>query len=82
MNNTIESLLRFVNLTTSGLLAGSLRSGDPAPVPRMPHHPPPRGVLNEKYLPASWQFFASLVTGGPVRRGRRSAIEQAELQHV
>ena len=24
MNNTLESLLRFVNLTTSGLLAGSL----------------------------------------------------------
>ena len=33
MNRTIESALRFVNLTTSGLLAGSLGFGDAALVP-------------------------------------------------
>src|SRR5258708_10439959 len=33
MNRTLESLLRFVNLTTSGLLAGSLGFGEAALVP-------------------------------------------------
>jgi uncharacterized membrane protein len=33
MNRSIESILRFVNLTTSGLLAGSLGFGDAALVP-------------------------------------------------
>jgi uncharacterized membrane protein len=33
MHRTIESLLRFVNLTASGLLAGSLGFGDAALVP-------------------------------------------------
>jgi len=33
MNRTVESLLRFVNVTTSGLLAGSLGFGDAALVP-------------------------------------------------
>ena len=33
MNQTLESLLRFVNLTTSGLLAGSLGFGEQALVP-------------------------------------------------
>jgi len=42
MNRKIESLLRFVNLTTSGLLAGSLGFGDAALVPgwqaELPRH--------------------------------------------
>ncbi len=33
MNRSIESVLRFVNLTTAGLLAGSLGFGDAALVP-------------------------------------------------
>lgn len=33
MNRTVESFLRFVNLTTAGLLAGSLGFGDAALVP-------------------------------------------------
>ena len=33
MNRTIESVLRFVNVTTSGLLAGSLGFGEAALVP-------------------------------------------------
>jgi uncharacterized membrane protein len=42
MNHTFESLLRFVNLTTSGLLAGSLGFGEQALVPgwrnELPQH--------------------------------------------
>jgi uncharacterized membrane protein len=42
MNDTLESLLRFVNLTTSGLLAGSLGFGEQALVPgwrnELPQH--------------------------------------------
>src|SRR5205814_5566203 len=42
MNRTLESLLRFVNLTTSGLLAGSLGFGEAALVPgwqeELPRH--------------------------------------------
>lgn len=33
MNRTIESAIRFINLTTAGLLAGSLGFGDAALVP-------------------------------------------------
>ncbi len=33
MNRSIESILRFINLTTSGLLAGSLGFGEAALVP-------------------------------------------------
>ncbi|MEA2162569.1 MAG: Anthrone oxygenase [Thermoanaerobaculia bacterium] len=42
MNYTLESFLRFVNLTTSGLLAGSLGFGEQALVPgwqrELPNH--------------------------------------------
>ena len=42
MNRTLESLLRFVNLTTSGLLAGSLGFGEAVLVPgwqaELPRH--------------------------------------------
>ncbi len=41
MNRKIESVLRFVNLTTSGLLAGSLGFGEAALVPGW-HHELPR----------------------------------------
>lgn len=37
MNRTIESVLRFVNLTTAGLLAGSLGFGEAALVPGWQH---------------------------------------------
>ena len=40
MNRTIESVLRFVNLTASGLLAGSLGFGDAALVPGWHHELP------------------------------------------
>lgn len=48
MNRTLESALRFVNLTTSGLLAGSLGFGGAALVPgwqeELPHGDGPRAL--------------------------------------
>src|SRR3954468_15600505 len=50
MNQTLESLLRFVNLTTSGLLAGSLGFGEAALVPgwhnELPDDERPPELLN------------------------------------
>ncbi|PYQ52440.1 MAG: hypothetical protein DMF59_04735 [Acidobacteria bacterium] len=40
MNRSVESILRFINLTTSGLLAGSLGFGDAALVPGWEHELP------------------------------------------
>jgi uncharacterized membrane protein len=40
MNRSLESALRFVNLTTSGLLAGSLGFGEAALVPGWQHELP------------------------------------------
>lgn len=40
MNRSIESVLRFINLTTSGLLAGSLGFGEAALVPGWQHELP------------------------------------------
>ena len=40
MNRSIESVLRFINLTTSGLLAGSLGFGGAALVPGWQHELP------------------------------------------
>jgi uncharacterized membrane protein len=42
MNRSIESIFRFVNLTTSGLLAGSLGFGEAALVPGAEHELPSR----------------------------------------
>ncbi len=42
MNRSIESILRFINLTTSGLLAGSLGFGEAALVPGWEHELPSR----------------------------------------
>jgi uncharacterized membrane protein len=42
MNRSIESILRFINLTTSGLLAGSLGFGEAALVPGWQHELPSR----------------------------------------
>jgi anthrone oxygenase-like protein len=40
MNRSIESILRFINLTSSGLLAGSLGFGDAALMPGWEHELP------------------------------------------
>ena len=41
MNRSIESILRFINLTSSGLLAGSLGFGEAALMPGWEHELPP-----------------------------------------
>jgi len=61
LNRSIESLLRFVNLTTAGLLAGSLGFGEKALVPgwrnELPvhhdhHHNPIEALKNIDYFNA------------------------------
>ncbi|HET7710989.1 MAG TPA: DUF1772 domain-containing protein [Thermoanaerobaculia bacterium] len=62
MNRTIESLLRFVNLTTSGLLAGSLGFGEAALVPGWQHERP----RDAGRSPAEAAYFNAI---GPVALG-------------
>ncbi len=69
MNHTFESLLRFVNLTTSGLLAGSLGFGEQALVPgwrnELPQHADHRSRALAALTNASNYFNAI----GPVALG-------------
>jgi uncharacterized membrane protein len=69
MNNTLESLLRFVNLTTSGLLAGSLGFGEQALVPGWRHELPQRGDHRARAIAAltdATNYFNAI---GPVALG-------------
>jgi Anthrone oxygenase len=56
MNRSIESILRFINLTSSGLLAGSLGFGDAALMPGWEHELPPerraQDLSNRSYFNA------------------------------
>jgi uncharacterized membrane protein len=56
MNRSIESILRFINLTSSGLLAGSLGFGDAALMPGWEHELPPerraQDLANRSYFNA------------------------------
>lgn len=69
MNQTLESLLRFVNLTTSGLLAGSLGFGEQALVPgwrnELPQHGDHRALAIAALTDAANYFNAI----GPVALG-------------
>jgi uncharacterized membrane protein len=67
MNRSIESALRFVNLTASGLLAGSLGFGDVALVPGWQHELPREGT-GSRALDAikSANYFNAI---GPVALG-------------
>ena len=69
MNDTLESLLRFVNLTTSGLLAGSLGFGEQALVPgwqnELPQHEDRRSRMLAALTDATSYFNAI----GPVALG-------------
>jgi len=69
MNHSLESLLRFVNLATSGLLAGSLGFGEQALVPgwrnELPHHGDHRSRAIAALTDASNYFNAI----GPVALG-------------
>lgn len=66
MNRTIESALRFVNLTSAGLLAGSLGFGDAALVPGWKDELPrdDSGKLLDPLKTAAW--FDAI---GPVALG-------------
>src|ERR1700730_9684971 len=56
MNRSIESILRFINLTSSGLLAGSLGFGEAALMPGWEHELPPdrraQDLANRSYFNA------------------------------
>jgi Domain of unknown function (DUF1772) len=62
MNGRLESLLRFINLTTSGLLAGSLGVGGVPLVPGWSSERPREAVGDERLHPA----FLYLNAIGPV----------------
>ena len=61
MNRSLESMLRFVNLTTSGLLAGSLGFGEAALVPGWQNELPRKGKTPE--APDGTTYFNAI---GPV----------------
>jgi hypothetical protein len=71
MNRSIESMLRFVNLTASGLLAGSLGFGEAALVPGWHHELPREKAEPFETLKRTYYFNAI----GPVALG--SAITLA-----
>jgi amino acid transporter len=63
VNRTLESLLRFVNLTTSGLLAGSLGFGEAALVPGWQEELPEE---DRRFNTALLMYFNAI---GPVALG-------------
>ena len=65
MNRSLEAMLRFVNLTTSGLLAGSLGFGEAALVPGWQHELPDDDD-RERYVNALNGYFNAI---GPVALG-------------
>ena len=69
MNRNLESVLRFVNLTTSGLLAGSLGFGEQALVPGWRNELPQRGDHRARAIAAltdATNYFNAI---GPVALG-------------
>ncbi|HEV7572525.1 MAG TPA: DUF1772 domain-containing protein [Thermoanaerobaculia bacterium] len=69
MNNTLESLLRFVNLTTSGLLAGSLGFGEQALVPGWRNELPHQGDHRARAIAALTDAANYFNAIGPVALG-------------
>jgi uncharacterized membrane protein len=63
MNRSFESALRFVNLTTAGLLAGSLGFGDAALVPGWQHELPRETRLRPFDALKAMNYFNAI---GPV----------------
>lgn len=63
MNRSLESLLRFVNLTTSGLLAGSLGFGEAALVPGWQEELPREAKMKPLEAITSANYFNAI---GPV----------------
>jgi uncharacterized membrane protein len=69
MNYTLESLLRFVNLTTSGLLAGSLGFGEQALVPGWQHELPNHEDRRTRAIAALTDATSYFNAIGPVALG-------------
>ena len=69
MNHTLESLIRFVNLTTSGLLAGSLGFGEQALVPGWRHEIPQHGDHRSRAMAALTDAANYFNAIGPVALG-------------
>src|SRR4051812_34216764 len=63
MNRSLESALRFVNLTTAGLLAGSLGFGEAALVPGWQHELPREWKLKPFDALKTMNYFNAI---GPV----------------
>jgi hypothetical protein len=66
MNRKIESFLRFVNLTSSGLLAGSLGFGEKALVPGWQHELPKK-TMSARFDPLKEMTYFNAI--GPVALG-------------
>ena len=75
MNHTLESLIRFVNLTTSGLLAGSLGFGEQALVPGWRHEIPQHGDHRSRAMAALTAVTLAVGSRGvkPMRRALDAA---------
>src|SRR6266852_5124495 len=77
MNRSLESILRFINLTTSGLLAGSLGFGEAALVPgwqrELPtgHRPPTPEALMMYFNAIGPVALGTAVTLAVAARGVR-----------
>ena len=67
MNRTIESALRFINLTAAGLLAGSLGFGDAALVPGWKEELPAKGGGTRPLDPLKTASYFNAI--GPVALG-------------
>ena len=76
MNRTIEGVLRFVNLTTSGLLAGSLGFGEAALVPGWHHELPREKAAPIDTLKRTYYFNAI----GRITDGRRVLLNGQPLE--
>jgi len=76
LNRTIESLLRFVNLTTAGLLAGSLGFGEAALVPGWKEELP---RVDSRMNPTIAGYFNAI---GPVALGTAITLAVAAPRGV
>jgi uncharacterized membrane protein len=74
MNRTLESLLRFVNLTASGLLAGSLGFGEAALVPGWKQELPRDGARTPIDALREIDYFNAI---GPLALGTAVALAVA-----
>ena len=85
MNRSIESILRFSNLTSSGLLAGSLGFGEAALMPGWEHELPPerraQDLSNRSYFnaigPVALGTAVTLAVGSSGMRPMKRVLDTA-----